>query len=126
MAKWLSDNIYDARVVAEVGKISGVDRTDIELTSIETGDHLIIEVKWMGINASNTSYNIERLKEGIRQICTYLEREPSAFEGCVVCYDGRDETEKGNASGLDIPMGKVHYRVVWLESQSGSEVGAGS
>ncbi|EHQ88998.1 hypothetical protein [Desulfosporosinus youngiae] len=124
LAKWLNDNIHDARVVSEVGKISGVDRTDIELTSISSGDHLIIEVKWMGINASGSSHDIRRLEEGIRQVCTYLEREPSALEGCVVCYDGRKESEKANTFTLNEPIARLDYRIVWLESKSGSEIGA--
>ncbi len=124
LAEWLDANIHDARVVSEVGKISGVDRTDIELTSISTGDHLIIEVKWMGINASGSSYDIGRLEEGIRQVCTYLLREPSALEGCVVCYDGRKESEKANTFTLDDPIARLDYRIVWLESKSGSEIGA--
>ncbi|TEB11291.1 hypothetical protein Psfp_03989 [Pelotomaculum sp. FP] len=126
LAKWLSDNIYDARVVAEVGKISGVDRTDIELTSMSTGDHLIIEVKWMGKNASGKSYDIDRLKEGIRQVCAYLDREPSALEGCVVCYDGRKDSTQNDTFTLDEPIARLDYRIVWLESRSGSEIGAGN
>lgn len=124
LAKWLSDNIFDARVAAEVGKISGVDRTDIELTSMSTGDHLIIEVKWMGQNASGTSYDINRLNEGIRQVCAYLDREPSALEGCVVCYDGRNELTQNDTFSLDEPIARLDYRIVWLESRSGSEIGA--
>ena len=126
LAKWLSDNIYDARVVAEVGKISGVDRTDIELTSVSTGDHLIIEVKWMGKNASGKSYDIDRLKDGIRQVCAYLDREPSALEGCVVCYDGRKDSTPNDTFTLDEPIARLDYRIVWLESRSGSEIGAGN
>ena len=121
LAKWLDDNIHDARVISEVGKISGVDRTDIELTSTRTGDNVIIEVKWMGKNASGTLFDIERLEEGIRQVYTYLEREPSALEGCVVCYDGRQiKTE----FSYDEPKSKLEYRIVWLESRSGSQIGA--
>jgi len=121
LAKWLDENIHDARVVSEVGKISGVDRTDIELTGTFTGDNIIIEVKWMGENASSTSFDIERLEEGIRQVCTYLEREPSALEGCVVCYDGRQTTTE---FFLDEPIARLEYRIVWLESRSGSQIGA--
>lgn len=121
LAKWLSENIHDARVASEVGKISGVDRTDIELTSIHTGDNIIIEVKWMGENASKTSHDIEILEQGIRQVCTYLDREPSALEGCVVCYDGRQTTTEFS---LDEPIAKLEYRIVWLESRSGSQIGA--
>lgn len=121
LAKWLSENIHDARVASEVGKISGVDRTDIELTSIHTGDNIIIEVKWMGENASKTSHDTEILEQGIRQVCTYLDREPNALEGCVVCYDGRQTTTEFS---LDEPIAKLEYRIVWLESRSGSQIGA--
>lgn len=121
LAKWLSENIHDARVASEVGKISGVDRTDIELTSIHTGDNIIIEVKWMGKNASRTSHDVEILKQGIRQVCTYLDREPKALEGCVVCYDGRNTTTEFS---LDEPIARLEYRIVWLESRSGSQIGA--
>lgn len=125
LAKWLDENISDARVIAEVGKISGVDRTDIELISPNTGDHLIIEVKWMGKNASGSSHDITRLEVGVRQVCTYLDREPSALEGCVVCYDGRQESEKSVLFTLDEPIARLDYRIIWLESKSGSEIGAG-
>jgi len=121
--KWLYDNIYDARVISEVGKISGIDRTDIEIIDVLTGDNIIIEVKWMGKNAANTGYNITRLKQGIRQVCTYLQREPSALEGCVVCYDGRQESEKDNPFNLDEPIARLDYKIVWLESRTGSEIG---
>lgn len=120
LRKWLSENIYDAKVVSEVGKISGIDKTDIELTSIQTGDSIIIEVKWMGKNVNGTSYDIERLKEGIKQVCTYLERDPNALEGCVVCYDGRQTSSKFS---LKDPIAKLEYRIVWLESRSGSQIG---
>lgn len=121
LAKWLHENLHDARVVSEVGKISGIDRTDIEITGISTGDQIIIEVKWMGKNYSGTSYDIGRFEEGIRQVCSYLNREPSALEGCLVCYDGRKNNdyipiEKQNA--------RLECRIIWLESRSGSEIGA--
>lgn len=121
--RWLSENIFDARVVKEVGKISGVDRTDIELTSISTGENLIIEVKWMGKNASGSSYDITRLEQGVRQVCAYLDREPSALEGCVVCYDGRKESERTILFTLDKPIARLDYRIIWLESKGGSEIG---
>jgi hypothetical protein len=125
LATWLDENICDARVITEVGKISGADRTDIELVSINTGDNLIIEVKWMGKNANGSSFDITRLEEGIRQVCTYLNREPSALEGCVVCYDGRQESEKSVLFTLNEPIARLDYRIIWLESKSGSEIGTG-
>jgi len=121
---WLLKNISDAVPKVETKTNSG-DRTDIDLYSHQSGQHYIIEVKWLGKNKNNTSYDFKRIVEGVGQIRTYLDRDKTLNEACLVCYDGRTEKEHEEKSTVDeklIPAKGV-YRIIFLESMSASRKG---
>lgn len=121
---WLGRNLSDGYPKIETRTNAG-DRTDIDIYSYQTGQHYIIEVKWLGENRSGTKYGYDRIIEGIGQIRTYLERDESLNEACLVCYDGRVEAEHKNNSSFDmslLPL-KGKHKIIFLESQSASRKG---
>lgn len=121
---WLQRNLSDGYPKVETKTNSG-DRTDIDIYSYQTGQHYIIEVKWLGESKSGTQYGYDRILEGIGQIRTYLERDESLNEACLVCYDGRTENEHINNSSFDMkimPL-KGKHRIIFLESKSASRKG---
>ncbi len=121
---WLGRNLSDGFPKIET-KTNAGDRTDIDIYSYQTGQHYIIEVKWLGESKSGTKYGYDRIIEGIGQIRTYLERDESLNEACLVCYDGRGEVEHKNNSSFDmslLPL-KGKHKIIFLESKSASRKG---
>lgn len=121
---WLDRNISDGYPKVET-KTNAGDRTDIDLYSYQSGQHYIIEVKWLGKSESGTKYDYTRIIEGIGQIRTYLERDVSLDEACLVCYDGRTESEHKNESSFDMKLMPVKgkHKIIFLESKSASRKG---
>lgn len=121
---WLKKNISDGYPKIETKTNSG-DRTDIDIYSYQCGEHYIIEVKWLGENASGTKYDADRIIEGIGQIRTYLDRDESLNEACLVCYDGRTEEDHKNLSTFDMNLmpAKGIHKIIFLESKSASRKG---
>lgn len=121
---WLDRNISDGYPKVET-KTNAGDRTDIDLYSYQSGQHYIIEVKWLGKSQSGTKYDYNRIIEGIGQIRTYLERDISLNEACLVCYDGRPEEEHKNNSSFDMQLMPVKgkHKIIFLESKSASRKG---
>lgn len=64
------------------------DQLDI-IISAPTGKTYLIEVKWMGKN-EKSSYTIKTVSKGLKQMGTYLTKQPKISEGLLVAYDGRD------------------------------------
>lgn len=121
---WLERNLSDGQPKIET-KTNAGDRTDIDIYCHQTGEHYIIEVKWLGESQSGTKYDYNRIIQGIGQIRTYLDRDESLDEACLVCYDGRTEDEHKNNSSFDInllPL-KGKHRIIFLESKSASRKG---
>jgi hypothetical protein len=121
---WLLRHLYDGRPIIEM-KTNVGDRTDIDIQGYECGQHYIIEVKWLGENESGTTHGNERIIQGIGQICTYLERDISLNQACLVCYDGRTEERNNRESSVDqniVPV-KGIYKIIFLESESASKKG---
>lgn len=121
---WLERNLSDGYPRIETKTMAG-DRTDIDIFSYQSGQHYIIEIKWLGENESGTSYGHDRIIEGIGQIRTYLERDESLNEACLVCYDGRTEDEHKNNSSFDIDLlpFKGKHKIIFLESKTASRKG---
>lgn len=121
---WLLRHLYDGRPMIEA-KTNVGDRTDIDIQGYECGQHYIIEIKWLGKNESGTTYGNKRIVQGIGQIRTYLRRDASLDEACLICYDGRTEEKHKEESSVDqniVPV-KGRYRIIFLESESASEKG---
>ncbi|MBN8582679.1 MAG: hypothetical protein J0L96_18590 [Anaerolineae bacterium] len=88
LQNWLDENLEGASVLGCVKKISE-DETDIEIRlHSESNVYFIVEVKWLGDNGK-TKYSESRLRDGIKQVNAYLQRDPLASEVCLVAYDGR-------------------------------------
>ena len=121
---WLKSHLYDGVPSIEV-KTNAGDRTDIDIRGYECGQHYIIEIKWLGKNENGSTYNKDRIVAGIGQICTYLKRDLSLNEACLVCYDGRTEEKHNAESSIDkrlVPP-KGDYKIIFLESESASKKG---
>lgn len=121
--EWFQLHIHDGHTKIET-KTNAGDRTDIDIYAFLTGQHYVIEVKWLGINEHNTSYDADRIIAGIGQIKTYLEREP-INEAYLTCYDGRPEEEHITNSHVEetlVPP-KGDYTIIFLESESASKKG---
>jgi hypothetical protein len=88
LQNWLDENLDGASVLGKVKKISD-DETDIEIrVHSESNIYYIVEVKWLGTNGS-TTFSESRLRDGIKQVNEYLQRNPETSEVCLVAYDGR-------------------------------------
>lgn len=101
------------------------DRTDIDVRSAFTGKHYVLEIKWLGKNEGGTEYDYDRIVMGLGQIKTYIERDTSIEEACLVCYDGRSEAIHNQQSLVEtgkIPV-RGRYKIVFVESESASKKG---
>lgn len=87
---WFEDHKTDFIVFGEVRKLSP-DRTDIELVTTKGGKRYIIEIKWLGKNSNKTEFTESKIKDGIKQINQYLERERHTLIAALVVYNGRSE-----------------------------------
>lgn len=87
LLNWYIENLYDSHVIGKVNKLSK-DETDIEIKPIQGGNYLL-EIKWLGKNASGTEYPASRIKEGIIQVKNYLKRDTDVLEATIIVYDGR-------------------------------------
>lgn len=122
--EWLQLYVFGGQPKIET-KTNAGDRTDIDIYAYNEGIHYIIEVKWLGKNQSGTTHGLERIIEGVGQIKTYLDRDAGVNEACLVCYDGRVESEHLESSQVDerlIPF-KGCFKVMFLESESASRKG---
>lgn len=88
---WLYENINDAIVSPKVKKISK-DETDIEIIA-HGGNNYLIEIKWLGKNEKNTTYDIPRLRDSIMQVKNYLKTDTKVLDATLLVYDGRPITE---------------------------------
>ena len=92
LARFLSQNISDGVVDQEPMNNNSSDRNDIRIIELNSGLKLILEIKWLGIcDGQTVIYSDDKANEGVAQLCTYLQNEPSAFAGTVVIYDARFE-----------------------------------
>ena len=73
--------------------------TDVTIVTL-AGEH-IIEIKWLGKNASNTEYKQEQINEGLRQVGIYLNNDSRAIRGYVLLYDARTKSEHKTKSTFD-------------------------
>jgi len=124
---WLEEHVLDQiRVYAESRGL-GQDPTDITVMTA-SGD-VVIEIKWLGVNASGTKYGQPRIGDGLRQVAIYLDNDQKLTKGYVVCYDARardihereSEWEASEMHGLCEPP-----RILFLESETASEKASAS
>lgn len=119
---WLEEHVVDQiRVLAETRGL-GQDPTDI--TVMTAAGDVVIEIKWLGENASGTKYGQPRIAEGIRQVAIYLDNDQKLTKGYVVCYDARERDIHEKESGWE-PR-EMHGlceppRILFLESKTASE-----
>lgn len=119
---WLEANIIDKLRVYAEPRGFGQDATDVTVVTI-SGEH-IIEVKWLGKNASGTEYKQERINEGLRQVALYLDNDVRAIRGYVLLYDGRPRDKHDQESNFDPAV--RHERcdtpiVLFLENETPSQ-----
>jgi hypothetical protein len=119
---WLEEHVIDQiRVIAETRGL-GQDPTDI--TVITAAGDVVIEIKWLGVNASGTTYKEPRITEGVRQVAIYLDNDGRLTKGYVVCYDARPHEVHLNESKWEASA--MHPlcddpRILFLESETASE-----
>lgn len=121
---WCNHFIKDALDVYGETQGMGQDKTDITIVT-EVGN-IVIEVKWLGRNANNTSYAQIRIHEGMIQVAEYLNRPNSRLmQGYLVIYDARSSAENQNES--DYPATCRHDKckepmIYFLRSETPSEL----
>ncbi len=119
---WCNNFINDALDVFGETQGMGQDKTDITIVT-EAGS-IVIEVKWLGRNESNTRYAQIRINEGMLQVADYLNRNPRLMTGYVVIYDARSDEEHRTESTYPIASRheKCHEPLVYfLRSETPSE-----
>jgi len=92
---WLRRYVSKLKIFAEA---SGFGQNKTDITVVDSNGSYVVEVKWLGINANSTQYGQTRIDEGLCQIKTYLEQDPSLIGGHLVLYDARHEDEHKNNS----------------------------
>jgi hypothetical protein len=124
---WLEEHVLDQiRVYAESRGL-GQDPTDITVMTA-SGD-VVIEIKWLGENASGTKHGQPRIGDGIRQVAIYLDNDQKLTKGYVVCYDAR--TRDTHESESEWEATELHElceppRILFLESETASEKASAS
>lgn len=118
---WLKLFLIDKVLIVAEPSGFGQDKTDITIQT-DQGTY-IIEIKWLGKNASGTPYGESRIGDGLRQVKIYLENDPSIMLGHLVIYDARPKnihlTECNyNASDLHPRCERPH--IIFLESETPS------
>ncbi|MFI6160315.1 hypothetical protein ACIA59_10240 [Micromonospora haikouensis] len=100
---------------------------DIEINWWDVRRGAIIEVKWMGRSASEganewgTSYDHKRAREGLDQVCDYLDRRYGATPdvpvvGYIFVFDALRENVKVTAESVTAAEG-LHYQFEDVEYQ---------
>jgi hypothetical protein len=120
---WCVHFIKDALDVYGEAQSMGQDKTDITIVT-ELGS-IVIEVKWLGRNQSNTTYLQVRIEEGLRQVAEYLQRNSRLIKGYLVIYDARDE--QTHQCGCSYPPTSRHSQceepiIFFLRSETPSEL----
>lgn len=117
---WLRHYVLDKIRIYSETRGFGQDATDITVMTGH-GDY-VIEVKWMGKNEHGTTYDANRIAEGVEQIKIYLNNDGRLVAGAVVLYDGRplDCCTQQFDSSLLHPLCQSPH-IVWLESQTPSQ-----
>jgi len=84
---WLKHFVADRlKVYAETYGF-GQGKTDIVVVTTY-GSH-VLELKWLGTNEHDTSYDEKHIEPGLIQIATYLDDDDDFVCGYLVIYDGR-------------------------------------
>lgn len=120
---WCNNFIKDALDVYGETQAMGQDKTDITIVT-EVGN-IVIEVKWLGRNESNTRYAQVRIQEGMIQVADYLNRNSRLMRGYLVIYDARSvEVHEGeSAYPATCRHDKCHEPVIYfLRSETPSEL----
>lgn len=136
LQNWLEEHLEYATVYGRVKKVTG-NETDIEIRTLGgRGRFYIIEVKWLGKNASKTTYTQDDLARAFKQVKNYLDSEKDVLEACLVAYDGRslEDFRKLEHCGGELDQWKKVQRcqseelpprgtglVFFLESRSASQ-----
>jgi hypothetical protein len=122
LVNWLDQHVIGRiRVVAETRGF-GQDPADV-LVVTDRGDH-IIEVKWLGKNDAGTSWNRDRIDEGLVQVGEYLENDGVLVCGHLVVYDARkrDQHENDSTWGPNFKHEMCSDpRIIFLDSESVSQ-----
>jgi len=96
---WLDRFVIDRLSVFGETRGLGQDATDITVVTI--AGNFVVEVKWLGKNDGGTTYDQERINEGLRQVRTYLQNDTKLVRGFVVLYDGRPRDQHDTQSTFD-------------------------
>jgi hypothetical protein len=117
---WLRHYVLDKIRIYSESRGFGQDATDITVMTGH-GDY-VIEVKWMGKNEHGTTYDANRIAEGVEQVKIYLNNDGRLVGGAVVLYDGRplDRCTQQFDSSILHPLCQSPH-IVWLESQTPSQ-----
>jgi hypothetical protein len=125
LLNWLDQHVVDKiRVVSETRGF-GQDPADV-LVITDRGDH-IVEVKWLGRNDAGTSWNRDRIDEGLVQVSEYITNDRMLVCGHLVVYDARSRDEHERNSTWDPEFKHAMCsdpRIVFLDDETASQKAA--
>ncbi len=115
---WLDDFVADKVFAFCEPSGFGQDKTDIHVTTVDNRNH-VIEIKWLGKNASQTEYKEPRIAEGLEQVRIYLSSGKFS-DGRAVFYDARPKEisdKERDYSGIVMHQDCKKPCFVFLESE---------
>jgi hypothetical protein len=118
---YLQEYVVDASVNAELSNNGNSDRLDIYMEEFNTSRGYIIEIKWIGMSQSNTSYSHQDMCNAFTQLNIYIKNNPKSQKGILVVYDGTDAPIEisCNTESLCYKIDKNPIQI-YLESKSAS------
>ena len=124
---WLKNYVSNKLKVYGQPKGLGQDETDIIVVTLD-GSYLT-EIKWLGKNESDTSYDQDQINIGLAQVKIYLDGDEQCVRGHLVVYDGRSHEDHKTKSTHDDSLRHVRCtipKIIFLESETPSKKAIGT
>jgi hypothetical protein len=119
---WLNTYVYDKLKVA--AEVSGFGQDKVDIFIVTTNGTYVIEIKWLGRNENNTTYNEKTIDSALKQVKYYLDNDYDFVCGHIVVYDGRSHEKHLSESGFDDKSRHLlctKPNIIFLESDTPSK-----
>lgn len=123
---WLKNYVSNKLKVYGQPKGLGQDETDIIVVTID-GSHLI-EIKWLGKNENDTTFDQDQINVGLAQVKIYLDGDEQCVCGHLVVYDGRSPDDNATKSTHNDSLRHARCtapKIIFLESETPSKKAIG-
>jgi hypothetical protein len=119
---WLKNYVSDRLKV--FGQPKGLGQYAMDIVVVTVGGSYLIEIKWLGKNASGTLCGRDHIDSGLAQVKIYLDGDEDCICGHLVMYDGRSmEDHEGKSSYNDLLRHPkcTTPKILFLESEPPSK-----